>query len=133
MAKKKAKAKKGPRQKDLPGMEDRALKALDNAALRYAEVRDQRMELNKQEVEAKGLVLEMMHKHNKKTYRHGNIAIDIVPEGEKVKVRIKSAADMEESELAEGVEVEEEETESETEDEVSVSVTESPEQAEAAQ
>jgi hypothetical protein len=88
-AKKKVAVKKGPRQTSLPGMEDRRITALDNAALSYAEIRDQRMELSKSEVEAKSKVSDLMHANKKTHYKHGNIVIDLVPEGEKVKVKIK--------------------------------------------
>lgn len=88
-AKKKAAVKKGPRQTSLPGMEDRRITALDNAALSYAEIRDQRMDLSKSEVEAKSKVSDLMHANKKTHYKHGNIVIDLVPEGEKVKVKIK--------------------------------------------
>jgi len=47
MAKKKSKI---ARQKDLPGMEDRKITAIENAAQDYAEIRDQRQELTTQEV-----------------------------------------------------------------------------------
>lgn len=80
---------KGPRQKPLPGMEDRAVEVLDDAALRYDEVKKARMKLTVQEVEAKKQVADLMHAKKKKHYQHGNIVIDLVPEGEKVKVRVK--------------------------------------------
>lgn len=79
---------KGPRQKPLPGMEDRAVEALDDAALRYDEVKKARMKLTTKEVDAKKQVADLMHAKKKKHYQHGNIVIDIVPEGEKVKVKV---------------------------------------------
>jgi hypothetical protein len=88
-AKKKVAVNKGPRQTSLPGMEDRKITALDNAALSYDEIKKQRMALTEQEVEAKELVRSMMHKQGKTTYKHNGIQIDLVPEGEKVKVKIK--------------------------------------------
>jgi hypothetical protein len=86
---KKTAVKKGPRQKELPGMEDRKIRVLDDAALTYAEVRDARMDLTKQEAEAKARVADLMHANKKTHYKHGNILIDLVPEGESVKVKIK--------------------------------------------
>ena len=80
--------KKGPRQKSLPGMEDRAIESLNDAALAYDEVKKERMGLTKQEVEAKKKVSDLMHAQKKKRYHFGNILIDLVPEGEKVKVKI---------------------------------------------
>lgn len=84
-----APTKKGPRQQALPGLEDRSIQALDDAALSYDEVKKARMKLTEQEVDAKTLVSELMHKAKKTHYKHGNIVIDLVPEGEKVKVKIK--------------------------------------------
>lgn len=51
--KKKAAAKevkKGPRQQPLPSMEDNKISVLEDLVLSYAEVRDERMGLSKQEV-----------------------------------------------------------------------------------
>src|SRR5882757_11238286 len=112
MAKKKAKqkkkvaVKKGPRQKSLPGMEDRKITTLDNAALRYAEIRDERQQLTKQEVEAKSKVSDLMHANKKTHYKHGNIVIDLVPEGEKVKVKIKPEGEEDDEPDTSDVEVE---------------------------
>lgn len=92
----KAAAKKGPRQTSLLGMADRKIAALQEAALSYAECRDQRIALLDQESELKQELLDLMHKHKKTHYVYGNVAIDIVPEGEKLKVKIKSADEVEE-------------------------------------
>lgn len=82
------KRSKGPRQPALPGMEDRAITELQDAALSYAEDRDKRMVLTKREVESKSLVLGIMKKHGKTHYAHGNVIVDLVPEDVKVKVTI---------------------------------------------
>lgn len=84
-----APAKKGPRQASLPGLEDRAIRALNEAALDYDEVKKERMGLTEREVEAKELVRELMHKSKRTHYRYKNITIDLVPEGENVKVKVK--------------------------------------------
>ena len=136
MAKKQSKKKalkgaKIARQKALPGMEDRKIERLENAALKYAEVRDARMELSKEEVKYKTKVAEIMHAEGKKEYKHGNVSIVLIPEGEKVKVRVKAegeepspdapvtdeeiAAHEEVTEVTEGDEPEEFEEESEEE------------------
>ena len=117
MAKKKAKAKKGPRQKALPGMENRAIKALDNAALTYAEARDARVAAMNPEREAKDVLLGLMHAHKRKVYQTANISISIVPEGEKLRVKIKKADDLTEEELQDGQDVEPDEEEEEPADE----------------
>lgn len=94
--------KKGPRQTALPGMEDRAIAALQDAAMSYAEIRDQRVALSAQEVELKNQLLDLMHGYKKTHYSHGNVVIDIVPEKETIKVKIKKADDMSEEELQAG-------------------------------
>lgn len=117
------KPKKGPRQADLPGMEDRAIQALDDSALSYAEIRDARMKLSLEETEAKTMLLGLMHANKKSSYTHANIHIEIVPEGEKLKVKIKSE-DVEEpadtspadEEVAAAEEVEEFDEDAEVED-----------------
>lgn len=85
---KQAAVSKGPRQKPLPGMEDRTIESLNDAALHYDEVKKARMKLTLQEVEAKKEVAGLMKANKKKHYKHGNILVDIVPEGEKVKVKV---------------------------------------------
>lgn len=90
MAAKKKSAKK-VRQKRLPGMADAKLEALHNAALDYAEVRDKRQELTKEEVALKGTLLTLMHKHKKDHYEYNGVTIDLVTEEETVRVRVKKA------------------------------------------
>jgi len=117
--------KKGPRQTSLPGMEDRAVQELDDAALSYDEVKKARMKLTVKEKDAKDLISSMMHKAGKKHYAHGNIVVDIVPEGEKVKVKVTAEGSdepgdpgqtVEEEEVVVEEEVEEEEIEEEAEE-----------------
>lgn len=90
---KKSAVKKIARQKSLPGMSDRKVAAIENLALDYAEIRDQRMELSKQEVELKTKLIDLMHAQKRKTYQRGNINIELVVEAEKIKVRVKSVED----------------------------------------
>lgn len=85
MAKKEKKPK--PRQIDL--IEGRELKDIEDAALSYAENRDERMNALKEEVDLKKKLIDLMHKHKLNTYRHNGINIDLVAEKEKVKVKIK--------------------------------------------
>lgn len=87
MAKKKA-AKRLPRQKALPGMQDSKILVLERAALKYADVRDERMGWTKKEVEAKKRVKDLMHEQNRTRYSRGNIEIELVPEDEHVRVRV---------------------------------------------
>ena len=84
-----AKAKR-EKQADLPEMEDRAIKPLEEAAVEYAEIRDQRIELNQQEVALKNRVREIMAKHSKIRYAYDGVEIEIVPSGDSV-VKVKIA------------------------------------------
>jgi len=90
--------KRGPRpettevelsQPSLPGMEDAAIDELENVARDYVSVRDRRMALTEQEVDANALVLSMMKKHGKEVYRRDGIEIQIVAKDEKARVKIK--------------------------------------------
>lgn len=80
--------KRKPKQQDLPGMEDRALKPLENLAEQYADVRDQRMELTRQETQMSSDLLAMMKKYEKLEYHHGEVHIWVKTIEEKVKVKI---------------------------------------------
>lgn len=77
-----------PRQQPLPGMENAALKDLQDAAHDYADVRDERIELNQREADLKDKLMKLMKKHNKKDYVHAEVEIHLIPEGETVKVKI---------------------------------------------
>ena len=127
-AKKHANAKpvaKGPRQSSLPGMDDRAIRALNEAALSYDDVKKERMKLTEQEVELKEQVRELMHAQKRKHYRYKNIEIALEPEGEKVKVRVRSEGDEEET-----PEVEPEEIEADEEANEPIGEVEEPDEAE---
>lgn len=92
MAKREAR-KPRPEQADLPGTEDSAIKPLEDAAKRYAKIRDERMELNADEAKIKAALIVLMHKHGKTTYSRHGITITLVPEAENVKVKIKGKDD----------------------------------------
>ena len=53
-------AKKSPRPQSLPGMEDNKIEALEEIALSYADVRDERIGFSQREVELKGQLLQLM-------------------------------------------------------------------------
>lgn len=74
-------------------MQDRAIKPLEDLAASYADVRDRRMELNKEEHELKAHTLKLMKKYEKTIYRHDGIEIRIVPGEEDVKVKVKKPGD----------------------------------------
>jgi len=77
------------RQTDLPGMTDRKLKDLHEAAYVYADARDARVKATAPEVEAKTKLLELMKKHKLEHYKFDNVAVDLVHEKENVRVRIE--------------------------------------------
>ena len=77
------------RQGTLPQMEDRAIADLQQGAIDYAEVRDERMTLTKDEVARKGALLRLMKKHKKLSYAYDGVVITIVPGEETVKVRVR--------------------------------------------
>lgn len=86
MAKKKANGT--PRQEEMPGV-SMAIKEIEDAALDYAEGRDERMQATEREVELKTALITAMHKHEKTEYKRGRISVELKVEKEKVKVRIK--------------------------------------------
>jgi hypothetical protein len=111
MAGKKTTAKKAPkksakksnrRQGDLlEGAEPGArppisIPEVDEAAADYVRKRDRRMELTKLEVAAKQRLIDALHSHEEEIgrdgehvlrYRHEDISCELMPEGEKLKVR----------------------------------------------
>jgi hypothetical protein len=72
----------------LPGMEDAEIEALEDAAKEYANVRDDRMNLTREESSLKETLLELMKKHKKEVYRHDGVEVKIVHEEETVRVKI---------------------------------------------
>lgn len=83
------KAKKIERQEQLPGVENAAIKAIEDAAMDYAEGRDARMEATKKEVELKQRIIDAMHSAKKTEYKRGDIEVKLTVEKEKVRVRVK--------------------------------------------
>lgn len=87
-AKKPVAVKQKPRQTRLPGMEDAGIRELENQAENYADVRDQRMELTRQESQLSVDLLAMMKKHGKTEYHHAEVHVWVKVTEEKVKVKI---------------------------------------------
>ena len=85
---KKSSGKKRAKQADLPGMEQREIRALQDAAHEYAEVRDERQELTKREVALKTKLLSVMKENKLEKYRYQDVEIRVVHEEETIKVRI---------------------------------------------
>lgn len=94
-----------PRQEQLPGVGDEKIAAIENAALDYAELRDQRQEIGRQEVELKKKLIDLMHKKDLKEYKRNGIKVTLTIEEEGVRVRVKSDDDLEESEPSPSPEV----------------------------
>ena len=88
-----------PRQPDLPGTEDRRLQPLDDLAAAYAEVRDRRIDLTREEGELKARAIALMHQFQKTIYKHDGIEIRLVPGAEDVKVKVRKATADEDEDL----------------------------------
>ena len=69
-------------------MENRGIPELEEAARKYAAIRDKRMALNDAEVKLQDILLALLKKHGKREYRHGELEIWIKVEVEKVNVRV---------------------------------------------
>lgn len=72
----------------LPGTVN-SIQELDDLGLEYAAIRDERMELSRKEVALKDKVHQCMKAHNRKTYKYGEVEIELIPGEEEVKVRVK--------------------------------------------
>ena len=77
-----------PRTAALPGLEDHGIKSLDDIAAAYADIRDQRMDLTRQEVDLKARAMKLMKKYERTTYTHNRIEITIEPGEESIKVKV---------------------------------------------
>jgi hypothetical protein len=82
-----------PRQPDLPGTEDRRLQPLDDLAAAYADVRDRRIDLTREEGELKAHAIALMHQFDKTIYKHDGIEIRLVAGEEDVKVKVRKATE----------------------------------------
>lgn len=80
------------KQEPLPGTGQELIPAVSAAAESYVDLRDQRIALTRQEVEARELLIDLMHKHSLTTYKVGNMTATLESK-EKVKVKIESEED----------------------------------------
>jgi hypothetical protein len=105
--------KDAARQARLPGMEDTAIEEIETTARQYKSKQDRRIAILKEEVDLKNLLLQLLHRHGKKSYYRDGLDIQIVPTSEKVKVRFGVDKEAEEIDRAddagEQVEVSQEE------------------------
>jgi hypothetical protein len=85
--KKVRKPKARPKQQRLPTMAQAEIPELVAAAERYVELRDQRMALTREEVEAAAVLLELMHKHKLTVYDLDDESRVLIDAKEKVKVQ----------------------------------------------
>jgi hypothetical protein len=85
-------ASKRARQERLPGTEG-VIQELEELGYEYAALRDQRMDLTKQEVDLKNRLLEAMHKNNLTSYQYQDIEVEIIPGEEKLKVKVDKIKD----------------------------------------
>lgn len=92
-----------PRAAALPGLEDHAIKPLEDVAEEYAAIRDERMQLTDREHDAKALALKLMKKYDKTIYRHNGIEITVIPGEDEIKVRVKKTDDDDADGDADGV------------------------------
>jgi len=81
-----------PRSQRLPTMTDTGIKALDNIGARYADIRDQRQALTREEVSLKQHTKTLMHKHGKTSYVTEALEIHLAPGEENVTVKVKDPA-----------------------------------------
>ena len=72
----------------LPGMEDAGIRELENLAEKYADVRDQRIALSKEEGTMQDDLLALMKKHHKVEYHHDEVHIWVKSVEMKVKVKL---------------------------------------------
>ncbi len=78
-----------PTQSRLPTMEDAAIEEIEQVARKYVKLRDSRMRILKEEVEQKNLLLQVMHRMDKKSYTYDDLAVEIVETVEKIRVKVK--------------------------------------------
>jgi hypothetical protein len=109
-APKKAPKKPSRRQQDLleeggPGVGLVSIPEVDEAAADYVRKRDRRQDLTRLEVEAKQRLIDVLHLHEKEIgrdgehvlrYKHEDLSIELMPEGEKLRVRKGNSDDQSE-------------------------------------
>jgi len=78
------------KQGELPGVERKVIKAVENAADDYVDVRDKRMTLTTKEVEKRAVLIAAMEEHGITSYRYDDRVITLEA---KAKVSVKNAHD----------------------------------------
>ena len=82
-------------QKELVGMERKVIKAVENAADDYVDVRDKRMALTTKEVERRAILIQAMQDAGVTSYRYDDRVITLES---KSKVKVKTDKDGDEGE-----------------------------------
>lgn len=87
---------KPERAQDLPGMEDRSIKALEQLAAQFVDLKDQRKALKNQEDALTTKIIATLRKHEKDYYKRDGLEIRIELAAEKVKVTMQRKDEAEE-------------------------------------
>jgi len=82
-----------PRDRALPGMEDAAIQPLEEIGAIYADIRDQRQRLTREEASLKESARALMHKHGKTVYRSKTIEIVLHAGAEDIKVKVRGGGE----------------------------------------
>lgn len=89
------KRKRKPKQTRVPGTEAKVIKAITYAAEEYADLRDERMELGKKEVEARDRLLGLLDQHGLEEYVDPDVGVKATREAV-VKAKVKRLKDSDE-------------------------------------
>ena len=91
---------KSRKQGYLPGTEPETIAEIEQAADSFRRLRDERMELTRDEVQAQENLLRVMKKHGRREYRYEDgstrFLVEIVESAEKVKVKAEASGEAEE-------------------------------------
>lgn len=85
------------KQVDLPGMENRNIPEIEEAAETYRDARDERIACSKTESDRKQRLIEIMQKHNRTLYAYKGLLVDLTKKLD-VKVRTERSKDDEDEE-----------------------------------
>ena len=77
-----------PRQHRIPGTEDARIDALEDAVQDYAAICDKILLLGTSKRKVKVTILQLMKDNEKEVYRRDGIEIKVIPEEERIRVRV---------------------------------------------
>lgn len=83
------------KQKELPGMERKTIKEVDDAAEHYVDVRDERMALTEKETAAKDALIDVMKRNKLKVYKNDSTvpALTVILTEGDFNVKVQKAKD----------------------------------------